>query len=82
MGGRSGASVGRSSVSKPIAVPKVDKKTLGTMERKNLETLATAIFANNASKMGMTKEQGAQRARDLMSGNTSAQLRKYILKHQ
>jgi len=51
------------------------------MKRKDLETLATAIYANKAMESGIDKAEGVRRAKSLMSGNTDAQLRKYIVKN-
>ena len=51
------------------------------MKRKDLENLATSIYANKAMEQGLSKEEGVHRAKSLMSGNTDAQLRKYIVKN-
>lgn len=79
MGGRGGSS--GLSGNKKFNIPKVTGTQLKKMSRKQLETMATAIFANNAAKSGLPQAEGVRRANSLMSGNTDAQLRKYILKY-
>ena len=61
--------------------PKMSKAKVGKMSRSELESWATAIYANNAMKSGLSKADGVYRAKSLMSGNTTAQLRKYVTKH-
>lgn len=88
-GGRSG-SVGsgtavksRTSGGKPasIKIPTFTKASISKMNRSGLETLATAIFANRATSQGLSIQEGIRRAKSLMSGNTTVQLRKYVLKY-
>lgn len=84
MGGRgasSGLGGGSGTKEKLFSVPKVTGAQLKKMNRKQLETLATAIYANRATKSGMSQDEGVRRAKSLMSGNTDAQLRKYISKY-
>lgn len=84
MGGRgasSGLSSGSGTREKPFSVPKVTGAQLKAMSRKQLETMATAIYANRATKSGLSQAEGVRRASSLMSGNTDAQLRKYIKKY-
>ena len=85
MGGR-GASSGSKPGdvdSKPFAIPKnISKSVLDKLSRNDIENLATAIFANNATKSGLSQSEGVYRARSLMSGNTTNQLKKYILKNK
>lgn len=88
MGGRgsSGGGTGRIGGSggggnSPISIPKLNKAVIGKLGRADLETLATAIFTNNALKSGLSKAEGIRRAKSLMSGNTTAQLRKYVTRN-
>ena len=84
MGGRgasSGLAGGRSAKEKAFSIPKVTGAQLKAMSRKQLETLATAIYANQAVKSGLSQAEGVYRANSLMSGNSDAQLRKYIKKY-
>lgn len=86
MGGRgsSGGGAGRiggGSGNSPISIPKLTKAAIGKLGRADLETLATAIFTNNALKQGLSKAEGIRRAKSLMSGNTTAQLRKYVTRN-
>lgn len=80
MGGR-GAASGLKSNNSPFSIPKVSGSDLKKMSRKQLETMATAIYANRSMKSGLSKSEGVRRAKSLMSGNTDAQLRKYIKKY-
>lgn len=88
-GGRS-SSVGRGTAVKSrtsggksasIKIPTFTKASISKMNRSGLETLATAIFANRATSQGLSIQEGIHRAKSLMSGNTTAQLRKYVLKY-
>lgn len=63
----------------PFPVPKLSANEVKSLSRSSLESVTTAIYANNAMKSGLSKEEGVYRSRSLMSGNTDAQLRKYIL---
>ena len=57
-----------------------DRKAVRKLGRKQLEHYATDIFAHK--QKGLTYDEGVRRAKALMSGNTDAQLREYILKYQ
>lgn len=81
MGGRGATLTKPSESSQPFSVPKIGTALLKALSRKDMEAIATAIYANNAMKSGLTKAEGVQRAMSLMSGNTDAQLRKYIAKN-
>lgn len=84
MGGRgasSGLGGGSGAKEKAFSVPKVTGAQLKSMSRSQLETLAAAIYANRATKSGLSQAEGLHRARSLMSGNTDTQLRKYIKKY-
>lgn len=80
MGGR-GSGSGLNTGNTPFKIPKVTKKQLGSLNRSALETLVTAIYANRAMEGGLSREEGVRRARALMDGNTTEQLRKYIAKY-
>ena len=70
-----------SGTSDYFEIPKLSKADVATMNRSQLETFATAIFANDAVAQGLSIQEGVHRAKSLMSGNTTAQLRKYVLKY-
>ena len=72
----------RAAGSLPLSkIPTFTKASISKMNRSGLETLATAIFANRATSQGLSIQEGIHRAKSLMSGNTTAQLRKYFLKY-
>ena len=84
MGGRgasSGLGGGSGAKEKLFNVPKATGAQLKKMSRKQLETMATAIYANRAIKSGMSQAEGARRGESLLSGNSDTQLRKYIAKY-
>jgi len=84
MGGRgasSGFGGGSSAAGKSFSSPKVTSKQLAKLGRKQLETIATAISANDMMGRGLSQSESVRRATSLMSGNTDAQLRKYISKY-
>lgn len=83
MGGRgasSGIAKNKATVQKAIseANTKFTSKQIQSMSRKQLETAARAIFIKQNMARGLSASEADYRARSLMSGNTSAQLRKYI----
>lgn len=78
MGGRGSSSGLRSGGG---GLTKVSASDLKKMSRKQLERAATSIFANRSVKSGLSRAEGTRRAKLLMSGNTDAQLRKYIKKY-
>lgn len=80
MGGR-GASSRLGKKEKAFSIPKVTPAQLKKMSRSQLETLASAIYANEAVKSGLSQAEGVRRASSIMDGNTDAQLRKYISKY-
>ena len=65
----------------PFPIPKMSASDVKSLSRASLETVTVAIYTNNAMKSGLSKAEGIYRSRSLMSGNTDAQLRKYIIKH-
>lgn len=77
-GGSRGGSIGggKNTDNSTFKIPKMSKAKVGKMSRSELESWATAIYANNAMKTGLSKADGVYRAKSLMSGNTTAQLRK------
>lgn len=87
MGGR-GSSGSRGNVgsnknnSARVTIKKFSSNDLKSMNRKSLEIAARAVFVKNNVSSGMSNSEADYRARSLMSGNTDAQLRKYILKNQ
>lgn len=51
---------------------------INSLNRSQLETAAIAIFAKQNTARGLSIEEAVRRAKSLMSGNTTAQLKKYI----
>lgn len=80
MGGR-GSSSGLKQKSNLFDIPKVTGAQLKKLNRQQLETLTTAIYANRAVASGLSQAEGIRRAKLLMDGNTDNQLRKYIKKY-
>lgn len=81
LGGGGGGGASDNSGSGLFSIPKFTTSQLNSMSRSSLETLATSIFANNHIRAGGTRAEGIYRAKSLMSGNTTAQLRKYIARN-
>ena len=84
MGGRgasSGLGGGAGAAAKNFNVPKVTGKQLARLGRKQLESLATAISANDMMGRGLSQSESVRRATSLIDGNSDAQLRKYISKY-
>lgn len=84
MGGRgasSGLGGGSNAPDKKLSVPKVTGKQLARLSRKHLESLATAISANDMMGRGLSQSESVRRATSLIDGNSDAQLRKYISKY-
>lgn len=79
--GGGGSGGGKKGGNSPFKIPKMSKAKVSKMSRSELESWATAIYANNAMKSGLSKADGVYRAKSLMSGNTTAQLRKYVTKY-
>lgn len=59
----------------------VTKAQAAKMSRGQLERLATRIYAKNAVSQGLSRAEGVRRATALMDGNTTAQLRKYVVRN-
>ena len=93
MGGRGGSSGmnqgagggGSSSNSAADRIANTNTKfstaQINLMSRSQLETVAIAVFAKQNMARGLSAEEAVYRARSLMSGNTTAQLKKYIKKN-
>ena len=60
---------------------KFSKTEINMMSRSQLETVATAIFIKKGIASGLSSSEAAYRAKSLMSGNTNAQLKRYINKN-
>ena len=54
---------------------------INSMSRSELETVARAIYIKQNMARGLSASEADYRARSLMSGNTNAQLKKYIKKY-
>ena len=78
--GRGGSGGSRGSA--PPAILQVDTKfttrEINQMTREQLENVARTVFIKQNVARGLTLEEADYRARSLMSGNSDAQLRKYI----
>ena len=76
------ASGGKSSVSAAEKIKATNTKfsasQINSMSRNQLETVAVAAFAKQNMARGLSVEEAVYRAKSLMSGNTTAQLKKYI----
>ena len=60
---------------------KFTTKEIGSMNRTQLETVAKAVYVKVNTARGLTESEALRRANSLLSGNTDAQLRKYIKKY-
>lgn len=84
-GGRGGSVAAKKGQSDgawtPISVSKYSTATLAKMGRSSLLTIAKAVYVNNNVKNGLSPAEAARRFDLLQDGNTTAQLRKYIKKH-
>lgn len=60
---------------------KFSTKEISSMSRKQLEEVARAVFIKQNMARGLSESEADYRARSLMSGNTTAQLRKYVKKN-
>ncbi len=87
MGGRGASSGIRSNGAGDSAAKvagmntKFTTKQINSMSRSQLELVAKAVFVKQNIARGMTADEAARRASALMSGNSTAQLRKYISKN-
>ena len=92
MGGRGGSSGmnkgaggGSSSTNSAAAIKAANTKfstaEINSMSRSQLETVAIAVFAKQNMARGLSAGEAIRRAKALMDGNTTAQLRKYIKKY-
>lgn len=83
MGGNGSGSASKSGSKKSGSAfasinTKFSTKAISQMNRSQLETVARAIFIKQGLTQGLSADEADWRARSLMSGNTDAQLRKYI----
>lgn len=77
-GGSGGKGSSGSSKSSLIPIPNVTQAQVNKMPRSRLEILATSLYVNEGIKQGLSKSEALYRVRSLMSGNSDAQLKKYI----
>ena len=80
-GGRGGASGGKRSGT-TISFKKFTAKEIASMSKKQLATVAKAVFINKNTASGMKASEAARRFDLLVSGNSPAQLRKFIKNNQ
>lgn len=81
-GGRGGASgLGGGAAAKAFNT-NFTSKEIDAMSRSQLETVAAAVYAKKNTFAGLSTAEALRRARSLMDGNTTAQLRKYIKKNK
>lgn len=83
-GGSSTAKSGGGSSTATKALPtstKYTTKEIGSMSRSKLESVATAVFIKQNVKRGLSPAEAERRAKLLMDGNSTAQLKKYIKKY-
>lgn len=80
-GGRGSLSSGKT---KKAVIPfeKFTSKQIRLMNRSQLATIARAVYINKNTSSSISASTAARRFDLLLDGNTTAQLRKYILKHQ
>lgn len=74
-GGRAG---GGGADNTPFEVPNMTKKQVDSLSRSQLETVAKAIYVNEAMKNGTPKADALARFNSLVDGNSSTYLKKYI----
>lgn len=81
-GGKGAGGIGSYSSSAAAKIKATNTKfstsQINSMSRRQLENVATAVFAKKNMAIGLSAEEAVYRARSLMSGNTTAQLKKYI----
>lgn len=77
--GAGGGSSANSAAAKIKATnTKFSTAQINSMSRTELESVAVAVFVKQNMARGLSAEEAVYRARSLMSGNTTAQLKKYI----
>ena len=74
-GGRAG---GGGADNTPFEVPNMTKKQVDSLSRGQLETMAKALYVNEAMTRGMSKADALSRFNSLVGGNSSTYLKKYI----
>lgn len=75
-GGRAGG--GATADTTPFSVPQMTKKQVDSLSRGQLETMAKALYVNEAMTRGMSKADALSRFNSLVDGNSSTYLKKYI----
>ena len=75
-GGRAGG--GATADTTPFSVPQMTKKQVDSLSRGQLETMAKALYVNEAMTKGMSKADALSRFNSLVDGNSSTYLKKYI----
>ena len=75
-GGRAGG--GATADTTPFSVPQMTKKQVDSLSRGQLETMAKALYVNEAMTRGMSKADALSRFNSLVNGNSSTYLKKYI----
>lgn len=76
---KSGGGSSNSAANKILSAnTKFSTAQINSLNRSQLETAAIAIFAKQNTARGLSIEEAIRRAKSLMSGNTTAQLKKYI----
>ena len=76
--GGSGSSANGAAEKIKATNTKFSTAQINSMSRSQLESVAIAVFAKQNMARGLSAEESVYRARSLMSGNTTAQLKKYI----
>lgn len=81
-GGRGGASgLGGGAIAKALDT-NFTPKQIDSMSRSQLETVAMAVYVKKNAGAGLSTAEALRRARLLLDGNSTAQLRKYIKKNK
>ena len=80
-GGRGGAS-GLGGAAAKAFNTNFTSKEIDAMSRSQLETVAMAVYAKKNAGAGLPTSEALRRAKLLLDGNSTAQLRKYIKKNK
>lgn len=79
-GGRAGG--GSSAATKALSTnTKYTTKEIDSMSRSKLESVATVVFIKQNVKRGLSPAEAERRAKLLLDGNSTAQLKKYIKRY-
>ncbi len=79
---KSGGGVNNQRASASAPIKKFSSKEIDKMSRKQLEQNARNLFIKTNMKSGLSEAEAARRFDALVDGNSTAQLKKYIKKHQ